>query len=48
MEEMKNVLKGEFDRRGKAEVELEKALPILDQHAPEIAADVPGAIGSSH
>ena len=37
MEEMKNVLKGEFDRRGKAEVELEKALPILDQHAPEIA-----------
>ena len=35
-EEMKKSLKGEFDRCGKAEVELEKASPFLDQHAPQI------------
>jgi hypothetical protein len=36
---MKDALKQEFDRRGAAEAHLERALPILDQHAPEIASE---------
>lgn len=36
---MKDTLKKEFDRLGAAEAHLERALPILDQHAPEIAEE---------
>jgi hypothetical protein len=35
--ELKNMLSAEFKRRGNAEVQLERALPVLEQHAPEIA-----------
>lgn len=36
---MKDTLKQEFVRRGEAEAHLERALSILDQHAPEIAVE---------
>lgn len=35
--EMMDLLRSEIDRRGEAEKHLERALPLLDQHAPEIA-----------
>jgi hypothetical protein len=37
VEEMKDLVKAEFDRRGDAERHLELALPVLDLHASKIA-----------
>ena len=42
--DLKSELKKEFHRRGEAELHLEKALPILAKHAPDLAKEARGII----